>query len=757
MGVTEEEVGIRCFRSSHLGFRAVVKQRYQDFVVNEICPSGEIIQITNDNIVEGIDYYLEKRGKRKRGDGGDGKRGVVSKEELEKGFEELEKEFVDDEEFLERLRKFVEDLNGVDDEQRSGEDRKGRKDRRGEMFLYSMQDKQKRTIAHKWCSRYLPNVISDTITKGDVGEGSGCKEGNGAERQQRLIRIRPRKDLRPWKRVERSRKRPRTSEGDHTNFRVGDKLNDNTSVEKVNGGTEHEAVAVDARRSDTYDPRQDRDEKAGDWVPRSTYVSFVLRKENTDTSDAVATISRILKHGKSAVSHAGTKDKRALTFQEMRVRGAPLAKLRGINKILKRGRANMMIGNIKLCSGNDNRALKLGDLKGNQFTICLRNLSFHEATLEGTTKKVDHPSHDNHFEKLERVVVSAGEFVQNRGFINYFGLQRFGSGASPTHETGYSVLSRDFQKAISSILQPSILSHRTEQQTESRQRQTLSQFQQKKITASQALQSLPKFMNIERKILESFARDEKHHQGKYDYQAAFSALPLNLRKMYVHAVQSYLWNIMASARISESSTMFAKAGDMICCEGDSLESDKSEKLLASTKVRAVTVEEERDEKVGIDRVLLPLLGKGIDGSGFVGKWAEVCREEVRERKLNFENALPELGIMGGWRRLIARPLDLSVQVVEYQNWNDDLIQIAEKGIERESEKNRKDCCDRKVGGVLRFSLGTAEYATMCIRELTKMNSSVEAQIKAQAASNNVNGIDCAVRKKEGQKMVECTR
>lgn len=58
-------------------------------------------------------------------------------------------------------------------------------------------------------------------------------------------------------------------------------------------------------------------------------------------------------------------------------------------------------------------ALRLGDLAGNLFTIALR-------CLEGSTEHA----------------TAAVAALRESGFINYYGLQRFGSGSNATHTVG---------------------------------------------------------------------------------------------------------------------------------------------------------------------------------------------------------------------------------------------------------------------------------------------------------------------------------
>jgi hypothetical protein len=50
-------------------------------------------------------------------------------------------------------------------------------------------------------------------------------------------------------------------------------------------------------------------------------------------------------------------------------------------------------------------------------------------------------------------IIAACESVRTRGFVNYFGLQRFGTGSVPTHRVGQALLKGDFKGAIDLILQ----------------------------------------------------------------------------------------------------------------------------------------------------------------------------------------------------------------------------------------------------------------------------------------------------------------
>ncbi len=75
--------------------------------------------------------------------------------------------------------------------------------------------------------------------------------------------------------------------------------------------------------------------------------------------------------------------------------------------------------------------LKLGDLKGNRFTIVLRQVEGDDLMIEKSINS-----------------------LKDFGFINYYGLQRFGTTEIATHEIGLNLLKNNFKEAINLILKP---------------------------------------------------------------------------------------------------------------------------------------------------------------------------------------------------------------------------------------------------------------------------------------------------------------
>ena len=123
--------------------------------------------------------------------------------------------------------------------------------------------------------------------------------------------------------------------------------------------------------------------------------------------NAISLISRLLHVKPSAFSYAGTKDKRAITTQKVCASNIDVGRISAVNKLMK----NIAVGDFEYTKC----ALKLGELGGNHFSIVLRNIS----------SNADGPS-----------VSALVQSLRQNGFVNYFGMQRFGSGSVPTFEIG---------------------------------------------------------------------------------------------------------------------------------------------------------------------------------------------------------------------------------------------------------------------------------------------------------------------------------
>lgn len=119
----------------------------------------------------------------------------------------------------------------------------------------------------------------------------------------------------------------------------------------------------------------------------------------------------------------GTKDKRAITVQEIAVLKITAQRLAHLNKCLM----NFKLGNFSY----QKNPLKLGELQGNHFTVVLRNIT-------GTDDQVQ----------------QAMNSLKEIGFINYYGMQRFGTTAVPTYQVGRAILQNSWAEVMDLILKP---------------------------------------------------------------------------------------------------------------------------------------------------------------------------------------------------------------------------------------------------------------------------------------------------------------
>lgn len=156
------------------------------------------------------------------------------------------------------------------------------------------------------------------------------------------------------------------------------------------------------------------------WVWGGEHVHFILHKENCDTMDAAQRLAERLRMNlrPSCLGYAGTKDRRAKTSQWFSARRLDPRRL----AVAARDLRDIHIGNYTFSDTH----LKLGMLKGNRFRIALRNVTAPEDSVE-----------------------KACQLLKDNGFINYYGLQRFGTRAdTPTYEIGKSMLKGVDRKSV---------------------------------------------------------------------------------------------------------------------------------------------------------------------------------------------------------------------------------------------------------------------------------------------------------------------
>ena len=241
------------------------------------------------------------------------------------------------------------------------------------------------------------------------------------------------------------------------------------------------------------------------------FLHVVMKKRNVDTISAVFSICSKLGVSGARVNYAGVKDKAAVSVQRISFYKMPAGRISGLR-----------MKDIQLYPVGRGSKVYLGDLWGNRFTVCVRNVGLSCDELRGYVEGV------------------VGEM--NGFFPNFFGGQRFGSVRPVTCPVGRAILAGDVSRAVCEYI-----SRVFEGEDEG-----ISSVRRVAVTDRvRALRDFPRSYVYERIMLEHLIA----HEG--DYYGAFMRLPLGLRKMFVNAVQSYVFNEVLRLMVK----------DGVCVEG----------------------------------------------------------------------------------------------------------------------------------------------------------------------------------------------
>jgi len=237
------------------------------------------------------------------------------------------------------------------------------------------------------------------------------------------------------------------------------------------------------------------------------YAVYKLKKKKIDTTHALSDVFR--KKG-IRLKSLGLKDASAITEQFV-------------------------------CSGNKGKAIE--------------NFSTEKYSLEkiGFVKKPLSKKDmiSNHFKiKLSECSNGLSSFNEYEKILNFYGYQRFGSKRPVTHLIGKAILQRDFKKAVDLIL--SFTSpYDSKENTEIREKLS------DKENYEKYFDQVPYQMDIERIVLKEMI----------DHGDAFRALrsvPISLRRFYIQAYQSFLFNQYLSLAFSDGENLFEAQPTDVC-------------------------------------------------------------------------------------------------------------------------------------------------------------------------------------------------
>ena len=240
------------------------------------------------------------------------------------------------------------------------------------------------------------------------------------------------------------------------------------------------------------------------------YPVYLLTKSGIDTAHA---LSGLLKKTGLRLRSLGLKDANATTTQYV----YSAAKTRGVEGF-ETGRYSLK----RL--GYTERPLSKRQMIGNRFSV----------RVSGASPAIS-------------------EFGEDQRILNFYGYQRFGSARPVTHLIGRSLVQGRYREAVDYIL--SFTSeHDSEENTLLRRELACPSNLEK------TYGRIPPQMDIERRVVSALIRHG-------DALSAIRALPVDLRRFYVNAYQSYLFNLTLCSALDYGEDLYAPGDGDVCYDG----------------------------------------------------------------------------------------------------------------------------------------------------------------------------------------------
>ena len=157
----------------------------------------------------------------------------------------------------------------------------------------------------------------------------------------------------------------------------------------------------------------------------------------------------------------------------------------------------------------------------------------------------------NHFQiKINGASNELSEFREFDKILNFYGYQRFGSRRPVTHLIGRAIIQQDFAGAVDLLLSFTSEYDNTEN---TKIRELMSDTSK----YSEALKIIPKNMDLEKIAL-------KEMMEHNDPIKSIRALPLSIRRFFVQAYQSYIFNHTLSMSLDAGEELFLPQADDVC-------------------------------------------------------------------------------------------------------------------------------------------------------------------------------------------------
>lgn len=243
------------------------------------------------------------------------------------------------------------------------------------------------------------------------------------------------------------------------------------------------------------------------------YAVYKLKKHGIDTHHALSDIFK--KHG-LRLKALGLKDAAATTEQFV----CSMNKSQSIEGVTDKKYSLKRIG-------FSQRPLSKKDMVGNHFTI----------KITGANQNIT-------------------EFSEFDKILNFYGYQRFGTKRPVTHKIGKAIVQRNFDEAVNLIL--SFTS-----EYDSQENNELRKHMADKSAFSQTVGKIPPQMDLERIVINELL---KHDNSL----TAIRALPISIKRLYIQAYQSFIFNKTLSMAFLDGEDLFLPKENDVCYDKNGL-------------------------------------------------------------------------------------------------------------------------------------------------------------------------------------------
>jgi len=299
-----------------------------------------------------------------------------------------------------------------------------------------------------------------------------------------------------------------------------------STTAKIRSTPDHFEVAEVLSKKALASINTTKDDTSDAGAANDGYAVYVLQKRGIDTAHA---LSAVHKRTGVRLKALGLKDATAQTTQHvcsMSAKRRPLPDIDSSKYSLR-------------CIGFVKKPLTKKDMTGNRFRITINDPA-------GTAWE----NNCALFDEYDRI-------------LNFYGYQRFGSRRPVTHLIGRAVVRRDFDEAVRLILEFEL--PRGADSGGSLHRDGLLDD-----AMNGKPSEFPAGMDVERLVYDAVSRYK-------NAAMAFRAVPLQLRRLYVNAYQSYIFNRTLSAAFADGEDLTHAVKGDVCSDsiGNLAKSDGS--------------------------------------------------------------------------------------------------------------------------------------------------------------------------------------